>query len=188
MTGTEYSILYRRSAGKAYEVLFDQYCNYVYAIVYNKLCSVASREDIEECVSDIFAEIYFNYDTKSGYQGDMKGYINTIAKRMAINKYHHLTSRLKHTAAIEEEHMAQIGSGENMEEESDNAELRCILLNKINELGEPDSTIILQRYYYDRSSREIAELLSMKSSAVRMRCKRAMSRLKNKLEKIGIAL
>ena len=72
MTGTEYSALYDRSPDKAYKKLFEQYCNYVYAIVYNKVCRIAAAEDIEECVSDVFADIYFSYDTGSGFQGDMR--------------------------------------------------------------------------------------------------------------------
>ena len=63
-----------------------------------------------------------------------------------------------------------------------------ILMNKINELGEPDSTIILQKYYFDRSSGEIAELLSMKASAVRMRAARALEKLKKSLAAAGITL
>ena len=66
--------------------------------------------------------------------------------------------------------------------------MRRIILDKIDELGEPDSTIILQKYYYDRSSNEIAELLSMKSSAVRMRAARALGRLRDLLADVGITL
>lgn len=62
------------------------YCDYVHAIVYNKLRSVASREDIEECVCDIFADIFFKYDVNGGFDGDMKGYIGTVAKRTTILK------------------------------------------------------------------------------------------------------
>ena len=70
MTGNEYCALHRQSADKAYNALFESYCDYVYAIVFNKLRSTASREDIEECVSDIFADIFFGYDLNSSYNGD----------------------------------------------------------------------------------------------------------------------
>lgn len=61
-------------------------------------------------------------------------------------------------------------------------------LSKINELGEPDSTITLQKYYYDRSSNEIAKLLSMKASAMRMRAARTLEKLKKSLSAAGITL
>ena len=60
------------------------------------------------------------------------------------------------------------------------------MLDKIEELGEPDSTIIIQKFYYNRTSTEIAKMLSMNSAAVRMRCTRALKRLKTELTKVGI--
>ena len=188
MTGTEYSALYDRSPDKAYKKLFEQYCNYVYAIVYNKVCRIAAAEDIEECVSDVFADIYFSYDTGSEFQGDMKGYINTVASRKAINLYHRLISRSKHYTEQDDETLGRIGSDEDLVSDTERSEVQRIAMSKIAELGEPDSTIIIQKYYYDRTSGDIAELLSMKASAVRMRCKRAMEKLRQLLEAAGITL
>lgn len=188
MTGNEYCALHRESPDKAYNALFESYCDYVYAIVYNKLRSVASREDIEECVSDIFADVFFGYDMNSEFDGDMKGYIGTVAKRKAINAYHSNTAKAKHISGETDEYLAGISSGMNVEDDHDKEETRSILINKINELGEPDSTIILQKYYYDRSSNEIAKLMSMKASAVRMRAARALEKLKKSLAAAGITL
>lgn len=188
MTGAEYSALYRNAPERAYKALFDEYCNYVYAVVYNKLSSAASREDIEECVSDIFADIYFNYDISTEYQGDMKGYVSTVALRRAINKYHSLTAKASHYEDADDERLGRIRSEEDVEAESEKSEVQNIIMGAINELGEPDSTILIQKYYYDRTSKEIAQQLSMKSSAVRMRCGRAMSRLRQYLEAAGISL
>ena len=188
MTGKEYTSLYRKSRDQAYDALFAAYCDYVYAIVYNKLRSTASREDIEECVSDIFADVFFGYDTESDHEGDMKGYIGTVAKRRAINAFHSLTARKGRIADDAEEELVNMGSDTDIEADSNKAETRSILIKKISELGEPDSTIILQKYYYDRSSSEIAKLLSMKASAVRMRAARALEKLKTTLAAAGIMI
>ena len=188
MTGTEYCNLHKDSPDKAYNALFGCYCDYVYTIVFNRLRSVASREDIEECVSDIFADVFFGYSPENASNADLKGYIGTIAKRRAINVFRSLTARQKHLSDETDEDMLNISSDTNIEASSDEAETRTILLNKINELGEPDSTIILQKYYYDRSSAEIAELLSMKATTVRMRAARALNKLKSLLTGTGIAL
>ncbi len=188
MTGTEYCRLYKKSPDTAYDELFGCYCDYVYAVVYNKLRGVASREDIEECVSDIFADVFFGYDTESDFAGDMKGYISTIAKRRAINAFHSITARSGKFTESSDDELVLIGDGTDIERDSDAVETRDILLRKISELGEPDSTIILQKYYYDRSSGEIAKMLSMKASAVRMRASRALEKLKTTLAAAGITL
>lgn len=188
MTGNEYCALHRQSADKAYNALFESYCDYVYAIVFNQLRSTASREDIEECVSDIFADIFFGYDLNSSYNGDMKGYVGTVAKRRAINAYHSLTARSGHFSGESDDYLAAVSSDSDIEADHDKEETRTLLLRTINELGELDSTIILQKYYYDRTSGEIAELLSMKASAVRMRAARALDKLKTSLSAVGITL
>ena len=59
-------------------------------------------------------------------------------------------------------------------------------LGKIKELGEPDSTIIIQQYYYNRTAKEIAESISMSSAAVQKRSSRAKQRLKLLLAEAGI--
>lgn len=188
MTGAEYSALRESSPEKAYAALFGNYCDYVYAIVYNKLRSVAQREDIEECVSDIFADIFLTYSNSGEFAGDMKGFIGTVSKRRAINAYHRFASRSEHDSGESDDYLAGVASRTDIESEHELEERRCILLNKIDELGEPDSTIILQKYYYDRSSAEIAKMLSMKPSAVRMRASRALDKLRKTLAEVGITL
>ena len=188
MTGNEYCRLYAESPDKAYEALFSEYCDYVYAVVYNKLIRTAQREDIDECVSDIFAEFFFSYKRNGSDSGELKGYIGTIAKRRAINAYRSLTLHSERFSGETDDEFASAASDIDVENDSDKRETREILINKIDELGEPDSTIILQKYYYDRSSGEIAEMMSMKASAVRMRAARALEKLKKSLAAAGIML
>ena len=38
--------------------LYDEYCIYVYTIASNNLRSCGTAEDIEECVADIFIDIF----------------------------------------------------------------------------------------------------------------------------------
>ncbi|MDO4862679.1 MAG: sigma-70 family RNA polymerase sigma factor [Ruminococcus sp.] len=188
MTGDEYRALHEKSPDKAYDALFDSYCDYVYAIVFNKLRSVASREDIEECVCDIFADIYFGYDVKSEFGGDMKGYVSTVAKRKAINAYRSLAARASHISEDPDDSFAEMKAGTDIESDHDRKETRAILLSKIYELGEPDSVIIIQKYYYGRTSNEIAEQLSMKAETVRTRAARALEKLRSSLTAVGITL
>ena len=61
-------------------------------------------------------------------------------------------------------------------------------MDALKSLGEPDSTILIQKYYYDRNSREIGKLLSMKPATVRMRSKRAAEKLREILTGSGVTL
>lgn len=184
MTDSELALMLSRSPHEAHRKLLKQYGSYVYAIVYNKLRSCGAAEDIEECVSDVFADLFFELD--KGSISNIKAFIGTIAKRSAIDRFRSLSSKLNKTGYIDEDDMQELASDFDVEHISDKNELRHILLDKIDELGEPDSTIIIQKFYYNKSSAEIAEKVAMTASSVRSRCTRAMEKLRRSLAESGI--
>ncbi|MBR3281925.1 MAG: sigma-70 family RNA polymerase sigma factor [Ruminococcus sp.] len=187
MTHEEYRSKISLSEGQAHRELFEDYCGYVYAIVFNRLRSCASREDIEECVCDVFADVYIYYDTEKELKGDVSGFIGTIARRKAAELYKRCSVR-SDTVPIDDEACEQISSGDDIEAEAEKKECRRIILDKIAELGEPDSTIIFQKYYYGRSAKEIAEMVRLTPENIRVRSGRAVKKLKEMLERAGISL
>lgn len=60
MNGDEYKNILKRSRREAHQLLFDEYYNYVGTIVVNHLRNVGSIEDTEECISDVFAKMFFS--------------------------------------------------------------------------------------------------------------------------------
>ncbi len=53
------------------------------------------------------------------------------------------------------------------------------LVASVLALGEPDSTILLCRYYFGMRTREIAKKVGMKENTVDQRLRRALAKLKN---------
>lgn len=182
MTGIEYSAMKNN-----HKKLFDEYYNYVYTVVYGRIGGSVSREDVEECVSDIFAEFFFTLDQNNKYDGELKGFISTVAKRRAIDRYRIVSPHIKRLMPLDDDIDRPDPDG-SIELEAENNEKQRIILEKIEALGEPDASIIVQKYYFNKNSREIAESLSMKTSAVRMRCSRALKKLKVALIESGISL
>ena len=183
MTDNEYKKLYDKDPVAAQTALFDEYLSYVYAIVYNKLRSCGSREDMEECVGDTFSAVFISYDRNGRFDGDLKGFIGTIASRTAIQMYRRLV-RHSDTVYIEDE-ATEIADKERVEHITERSDMRKTLLRLIKSLGEPDSDIIIQKYYYNMNSSEIASKNSMSPASVRMRCSRALKKLKELLAKEG---
>lgn len=186
MTDNEYRKIYDNDPYKAQTALFYEYFNYVYAIIYNKLRSCGSREDIEECVEDTFSAVFISYDRDRNFNGDMKGFIAVIANRTAIQMYRKLVRRNEMISA--ENETAEIADTECIEETAERSVLKNTLLKLIKSLGEPDSDIIIQKYYYNMDSNEIAKQHSMSPSLVRMRCSRALKKLKKLLAAEGYDL
>ena len=186
MTSSELRTLYSTSVSDCHRALIKEYGRYVYAIVYNKLRGCGTNEDIEECVSDVFADIFMKCEFDLSSDNDIKYLIATIAKRKAIDSFRSLTAKENHITDTDEEEMRELVSDFSVDEHVDRSELRRVLLDKIDELGEPDSTILIQKFYYNRNSKEIAESVSMTAVAVRQRCARAMDKLRTKLVEIGM--
>ena len=69
-----------------------------------------------------------------------------------------------------------------------NCLFKVLKLRKVEELGEPDSTIIIQKYFFMRSSAEISKLVSLTPEAVRVRCSRALKKLRETLTAMNISL
>ena len=77
-------------------------------------------------------------------------------------------------------------STENISEAAENREIRRNILKLIDSLGEPDSTIIMQKYYYGRNSREISKFVSLSPAMIRVRNSRALKKLRKLLSENGI--
>ncbi|MCR5600816.1 MAG: sigma-70 family RNA polymerase sigma factor [Ruminococcus sp.] len=186
MTSRELTALMKSSPVNCHKALVKEYGRYVYAIVYNKLRGCGTSEDIEECVSDVFAALFMQCEYDLSSENDLKYLIGTIAKRKAIDYFRSLSARGSHISETDEDDMRELVSDFSVDERVDRSELRRVLLDKIDELGEPDSTILIQKFYYNRNSKEIAESVSMTAAAVRQRCARAMDKLRTKLLEVGM--
>ena len=187
MTHEDFRKELKSSPEQAHKALFEAYCNYVYTIVFNRLRSCASREDIEECVCDVFADVFLSYDSNKDVSGDISGFIGTIARRRAAAVYRKSSSHAE-TVPLDDEAIQLPDAAQDVERMTDDSERRRLLLDAIAKLGEPDSTIIIQKYYYGRSAKEIAKMLSLTPENIRVRSGRAVKKLKEMLEKMGISL
>lgn len=188
MTDREYGELFAKSPREAQNALFDEYFGYVYTIVYNRLRSCAAREDIEECVSDVFADTFEYLDSSTGRSSDIRSFISTVAIRRAINMFRSLTAGSGRTVPLDGSGAEDISDSTDITADAEKAELRRTILRLVEELGEPDSIIIIQKYYYGMTSNEIAGLVSLEPAAVRVRSSRAMKKLRDKLSGLDMTL
>jgi RNA polymerase sigma-70 factor (ECF subfamily) len=176
MSDPEWAELLEKSPSEAYRQLIDCYGNYVYAIVKSKLGKVGTREDAEDCVSDVFVDIFKNRHRYSAEGGSLKSFIGTISKRRAIDMFRQLTNR-RESVSIDDEDFYLPPSNEDIEDETDRKLDNSKLWTTVRSLGEPDSSIIIYQFYYDCSVREIAEKLSMTADAVQKRSLRARKKI-----------
>lgn len=181
----EYHLLMAADKSRAEQLLYDEYVNYVYTIVFSHLRSCATREDINECVIDVFMDVFTFYEKGDIISDDMKGFIGTVAYRKSAAYF----KKLCRNSSVPLDDMADtIPSDEDITQNAELNELRGILLDMIERLGEPDSTIIIQKYFYGRSSREISKIIPMSPVMIRVRSGRALKKLRKLLSDKDISL
>ena len=162
--------------------IFREYYGLVRTIVQGRLMGYASPEDVEECISDVFADLFLMLD--DGIPGNLKGCIRMLANRRAVDCYRKLSPKSGKTIPLDE--ALEISSGESPAESSERSEQSELLLQSIQELGEPDSRIIIQKYFFHYSSSQIAKSLHITPSAVRKRCQKALEKLRIRLTELGL--
>jgi RNA polymerase sigma factor (sigma-70 family) len=173
------------SPENGYRLLFEEYHSYVYTIVYHILRSVGGHREAEECTVDVLSDVMLNFDASKGES--LKAYIGTAAKHRAIDVSRALMRTSDRNIPIEDD-ICELASAENVENAVENSQLSAILLQKIEELGKPDSDILIQKFFFDRNSAEISRLLKINPITVRSRCRRALKRLKSALSDMDITL
>jgi RNA polymerase sigma-70 factor (ECF subfamily) len=186
MTDSQLKKLMKEPKDVWQRAIYDEYCAYVYTIAANKLSNCGTVEDIEECVADIFIDIFRSLQSEKVFSGDLKCIISTIAKRSSIDLFRRLSLKNKRTVPIDELEPNLTPFYDELENASDHKELKGILIDCVNKLGDPDSSIIINHYYYGRSSGEIASDLKMTTSSVQKRIQRARKKLKSLLFKAGV--
>lgn len=177
MTDSQLRALLHDDPPAGERALFDAYYSYVYAIASRRILPLGTREDVEECVIDVFLEIFQRID--SIQTPHLKAYIGTTANHKAANVCRSLSAHARKTSPDGEEALGSLpDTAADIVAQTEQSERARILLDAIEALGEPDASILIQKFYYRRSAPDIARVLQMTPGNVRNRCARALKRLK----------
>ena len=148
-------------------LVMEQYCGLVFTVCSNYLCD---REDVKECVNEVFAEFSLNYEKFKKEKGSLRNYLCKIAKNCAIDKYNkNMRQKQAEQAAADqwiEENEYGIGR-----------EHKELLDGALDHLSPVDSRIIRMKYYDGMTFKEISEQLHMDYNLVKKRSQRSYKKL-----------
>ena len=162
--------------------LIDQYTPLVYTVVRNKIYSVCSAEDVEEVISDVFITFYNQIERVDLSKGSIAAYLMVIAKRKAVDKFRKASENQEIKLLDEDDEFLDLPDSFNLEDEIQQRDIRQKLISIIHALGEPDSTIIIHRFYLGESSKEIAAVTGLGNDNVRKRLSRALRKIEKELK------
>lgn len=177
MTDSELRALIRANPAQGHRALYDTYANYAYAIIARYLADCGSREDIEDCLVETFTEVMLHIGTITG--DSIKAYIGASARNRALNYCTSLRRQRLHTVPMEDTAEPSV---QYVQEQAEAREMQAQLLQEIKALGEPDATIVIQKYYYGMKMHEIAGMVGLKPNTAQARCGRALKLLRKRLK------
>lgn len=173
-------LLLLQNPEKGLELLMDQWMGFVHTIVTGRLSSIGNSQDIEECVSDVFHEVYLTRQRIDLEKGSLKSYLAVLARRTAIDAYRRKRGKAA-GVSLDELSEDPVAPDADVEQTVIDHEIGELLLQTIQALGDPDSEIIIRKYYFGQSSKSIAKALGVKENTVNKKVSRALTKLEQSL-------
>ena len=166
--------------GQAISDIMARYERLLWKIVNAVLGSSGSIEDAEECVADVFIELWKEPDRFDPEKGSLKTWLSMRARSLAVDRYRKI-KRLEHDTfdSLEFE-------GPDPESEVIRSEELRILNDALGKLSDIDREIIERRYLDEQTPKEISLALGIDVKKVRNILFRAKQKLAESTAKKGI--
>lgn len=140
----------------------------------------ASVQDVEECVADVFIDLWQNPEKFDPERGSLKTWLSIRARSQAIDRCRAMAKK----SSVPLEDIWQLPD-DDTQEAFLRAEDEQVLSAAVDALPEPEREILVRRYYLDQKPRDIAQIMGMPTKAVENRLYRAKQKLRKQLEKNG---
>jgi RNA polymerase sigma-70 factor (ECF subfamily) len=136
--------------------------------------------DIEECVNDTYLKLWNHIERYDMDKASLKTYLKVIVRNTAINKLRDLSKREERELPEDISDIAKyyIDQSQSVEGQIFSKESMKHLNKVISGLSERDKELVIRKYFYLQSSKEIAKATKMTVTAIDSR----ISRLRNKMK------
>lgn len=160
----------------AYNYMINKYTKTIYCLAYNILSPSLKKEDIEECVSDVFLDAWTKINEFDQEKGNLRTWL------LVLTKYKALTYRRKKiTRNIVDIEEFQIEDSYNLEKQFFLRQDQEKVVEVINSFNEIDKKIFFRRYFFDEKISDLAKTFNLSRSAIDNRLLRGRKIIKEVL-------
>ncbi|WP_353101931.1 RNA polymerase sigma factor [Myroides odoratus] len=154
-------------------ILYDRYGQKVYQ---KCLGFAESRDAAEDLTQDVFVKLYLNLKSFRG-ESKFSTWLYSFTYNHCVNYSKSILKRQRDNVELREEAMYVSTADEEVTDE----EIFSLTVEKLQEalglIDPEDKIVLLMKYQDDKSIREIAQLLELGESAVKMRLHRAKKKI-----------
>lgn len=163
---------------------FEEVYNDFYIKVFHYVKKrVLSQQDAEDLTQEVFTACYRNFDSFDPQKASVGTWVYVVMKNRLKNYYR---DRKEALSLDDEEGMPELPGDTYVEQSVLLEEERRILLGALDQLSQRERTIVVERYFHNRTSADIAGRLNMTDVNVRVTLKRSLEKLRKHLEKHGL--
>jgi RNA polymerase sigma-70 factor (ECF subfamily) len=145
----------------AYEYIINKYTKIIYCLAYNILHGSLSKEDIEECTSDVFFDAWTKINEFDCEKGSFKTWLLILTKYKAFT--YKRKKKVIYFTDIEE---INIQDNYNLEQEFLLKQDQEKVINVINSFNKMDKEIFLRRYFLNEKISDLANNFHLSRSAI----------------------
>ncbi len=143
------------------------------------------EESVKECMNDVYLKLWTHGSEYDYEKALFKTYLKAITRNTALN-YLRKLKRLEELEGFDESDTIQseyIDYTQNLEQKMIFQEEVQALSNILKELKKKDKEMVIRRFYYLQSTRQIAAAMKMSENAVDSKLSRLRRKMKKKYEK-----
>lgn len=165
---------------EAFSHMIRTYGKLLWIIVGGILGNIGTGQDIEECISDVYVQVWKNPAAFNQQKGSLKTFLAVVAKSRALNVYRKLSK-----SKMVELDEAINSSDSDLLDYVVEKEMSQELYTAISLLTEPDKEILLRRYFLDEKPATIAEKIPLPLKEVNNRLYQSKLKLRKTLIEPG---
>jgi RNA polymerase sigma-70 factor (ECF subfamily) len=167
---------------KAFSDAISRYSRLLWAVASRHLSKADgfSAHDIEECIADVFFDLWQNNERYDPLKGSLKSYLCTLTSRKAISRYRKAAQ--SKIVSFEDMNQAEELSSTEMSSEAPSVDEAIDmdysdLYGAIAHLPEPTREILIRRYFFEERPATIARKMRLPKKEVENRLYRARKSL-----------
>ena len=161
---------------EAFSYIIGTYSKLLWVVVGGILGKVGTPEDIEECISDVFVQVWRNPKAFNSQKGSLKTFLAVMAKSKALDAYRKLSK-----SKIVELDEAIRSTDDDLLDYILDKEMCQALFTAIESLTEPNKEIIMRRYFFEERPSYIAKIISLPLKEVENRLYQSKQKLRKQL-------
>lgn len=160
----------------AYEHMVNHYTKVIYCLAYNILHESLAKEDIEECVSDVFVDAWLKINEFNDEKGSFRTWLLILTKYKALT--YKRKKKLVHFSSVE---ALEMKDNYDLEEQFILKGDQEKVIDVINSFNKLDKAIFFRRYFLNEKISDLANAFNLSRSAVDNRLLRGRKVIKEVL-------